>query len=243
MGLYGSEVFFGRAHILKSLTNVIPSSVPAVHDWQHLKDIPLADPQYFVPRAVDIILGADMYLKIIKPQVITDSPNVLMAELSIFWMACAGIKVVHSSENPKLTPEEQECQEYYKNNYSRTSSGRYIVCIPFTAPAVGLGDTYGTVRRILQSLVRKFSKAENYLQQYQQFMIEYKNLDHSRQAPQIPSHQVQYYLPHHGVLKLHSTTTKLRVVRHIYSFMVSLTHHNKQQHTTVYSNFTALPPN
>ncbi|XP_011500292.1 PREDICTED: uncharacterized protein LOC105364126 [Ceratosolen solmsi marchali] len=137
-----------------------------------------------------------------------DDEETLHELLTTFWV----LEKIHSNEKPKLTPEEQECEEHYKNNYFRMSNGRYIIRIPLNAPAIVLRETHETEHRMLQSLVRKFSKAENYQQQYQQFMIEYKNLDHMRQAPQIPNHQIQYYLPHHGVLKHDNTTTKLRVV-------------------------------
>ncbi|KAL0811450.1 hypothetical protein ABMA28_009850 [Loxostege sticticalis] len=45
---------------------------------------------------------------------------------------------------------------------------------------------------------------------YKAFMDEYRNLGHMRLANK--THLLPYYLPHHGVLRMESTTTKLRVV-------------------------------
>ncbi|XP_011502401.1 PREDICTED: uncharacterized protein LOC105365842 [Ceratosolen solmsi marchali] len=232
-----------QAHILKTLTSIIPSADPASHDWSHLQGLPLVDPQYFKPRTIDIILGSDTYGQIIKPRVITDSPHVSMAQLSIFrWLVLGPatskqisivtafhvswhdeeekihelflkfwvLEEVHSGDNIKRTPEEQQCEEYFKNTHSRDLKGRYIVRIPLTSPSDKLGSTYNTARRFLQSLLNKFVKSEEY--RMHQFMIEYKNLGHMKLAPTSSSHQTRYYLPHHGVLKPDNTTTKLRIV-------------------------------
>ncbi|KAK2577938.1 hypothetical protein KPH14_012881, partial [Odynerus spinipes] len=43
-------------------------------------------------------------------------------------------------------------------------------------------------------------------------MTEYEQLNHMVRAPSMSSKEICYYLPHHGVLKPSSTTTKLTVV-------------------------------
>lgn len=49
------------AFILPHLTVKIPAESIAVASWQHLQDIPFADPSSAVPGSIDIILGADVY--------------------------------------------------------------------------------------------------------------------------------------------------------------------------------------
>ncbi|XP_071579486.1 uncharacterized protein [Temnothorax nylanderi] len=44
------------------------------------------------------------------------------------------------------------------------------------------------------------------------FMTEYRELNHMKKASPTSSQHTQYYLPHHGVLRPDSATTKLRVV-------------------------------
>lgn len=62
---------------------------------------------------------------------------------------------------------------------------------------------------------RKFQRDPNFKERYVAFMREYQKLGHMEE---IPETEVQadctksYYLPHHGVVKEDSSTTKLRVV-------------------------------
>ncbi|XP_011502127.1 PREDICTED: uncharacterized protein LOC105365607 [Ceratosolen solmsi marchali] len=74
------------AHILESLTTTLPS-FNTKPDWPHLKHLTLADPEYFIPRSIDIVLGADVYGKIIRPDIIKGAPSMPIAQLTIFgWL-------------------------------------------------------------------------------------------------------------------------------------------------------------
>lgn len=61
-----SEKFQISAHILPKLTSVISSAPITLGPWSHFKGLPLADPQFGSPSAVDLIIGADLYPQIIK---------------------------------------------------------------------------------------------------------------------------------------------------------------------------------
>ncbi|XP_024877306.1 uncharacterized protein LOC112458103 [Temnothorax curvispinosus] len=234
-----------QAHILQTLTNILPSFNAAPQEWPHLTKLTLADPDFLTPRPVDIIIGADSYGQIIKPNIIKQDTLMPIAQLSIFgWLVLGPVDTsssasaavhhasiqeredalyellsrfwtqeeVPASNNPELTPDEQRCEEHFQSTVSRDSTGRYTVRLPLISSPDTLGNSYLTAHRCLQSLQRRFSRDDNYRRLYHQFMTEYRDLNHMKKASPVSSQQPQYYLPHHGVLKPDSATTKLRVV-------------------------------
>ncbi|XP_046143155.1 uncharacterized protein LOC123988157 [Osmia bicornis bicornis] len=97
---------------------------------------------------------------------------------------------------PLLTLDEQECEDHFRTTHSSDSAGRYIVRLPLKLHPRALGNSYQTAHNCLQRILRRLSKDALYKQLYTKFMLEYEQLGHM----------------HHGVLKLGSTTTALRVV-------------------------------
>ncbi|XP_046145460.1 uncharacterized protein LOC123988755 [Osmia bicornis bicornis] len=274
-----------QAHVLTAVTTILPSFSMRTPDWPHIRKLRLADNDFLTPRPVNLIIGADFYGRIIKPNIIKGSPTTPIAQLSIFgWLVVGPVNESHSNthyshfavaqddqsnlqelltkfwvqeESPMdipstLTPEEEECESHFCATHTRDHTGRYIVRIPLKAPASLLGNSHKIAQRCLQSTLRRLSKDSTYNQLYFKFMKEYEELGHmvkaqdhqrisSREAenvgpdgemtlahdasasgglrvssdgstPQTSAHLQPYYLPHHGVLRLDSSTTKLRVV-------------------------------
>ncbi|XP_051161112.1 uncharacterized protein LOC127281439 [Leptopilina boulardi] len=75
-----------------------------------------------------------------------------------------------------------------------------------------LGDLNIIAERCLQSLLRRISKNQSLHDMYHSFLQEYEHLNHMTHAQSTNSSSPIYYLPHHGILREQSTTTKLRVV-------------------------------
>ncbi|UYV82947.1 hypothetical protein LAZ67_22001474 [Cordylochernes scorpioides] len=115
---------------------------------------------------------------------------------------------------PILTKEEMDCEQHFKTNVSRTTTGRYQVRLPFRVT-----PNFGNSRRVafkrFLSLENKLLKSEQLYSRYKLFMKHYSSLNHMQiiSAVDIPKSPSQvYYMPHHCVLKEESTTTNLRVV-------------------------------
>lgn len=59
-----------RVLILSKLTGRLPSVAAVKEQWSHLHGLILADPDFLLPGDIDIILGADIYGKIIEADLI-----------------------------------------------------------------------------------------------------------------------------------------------------------------------------
>ncbi|KAH8347657.1 hypothetical protein KR059_002473, partial [Drosophila kikkawai] len=110
-----------------------------------------------------------------------------------------------------ISKEEALCEQLFQQEYTRLESGQYSVLLPAKTSFDALGDSYGRALIRFKSLEAKLARNLELKSQYKAFIEEYLNLGHmSLTTKNAASHQ--YYLPHHCVQKLESTTTKLRVV-------------------------------
>ncbi|XP_029167428.1 uncharacterized protein LOC114937926 [Nylanderia fulva] len=108
---------------------------------------------------------------------------------------------------------ELKCKEHYCLHYSRTADGWYIVRLPTIKPLPDLAGTVRSARHALQHTEKKFERDNEFRTMYAEFMRQYLDLRHIMPAPSsTESHPDACYLPHHGVLRPDSTSTKLRVV-------------------------------
>ncbi|XP_044583395.1 uncharacterized protein LOC123264232 [Cotesia glomerata] len=117
------------------------------------------------------------------------------------------------SNKSSLSSNDQECEYHFKKTHSRDNTGRYIVRLPFKKPVESLGESKSAAHRILFTLSKRFLKDSSLQTAYHGFMDEYHRLQHMRlvsKSTAEPKHS--YYLPHHGVIREQSLTTKLRVV-------------------------------
>lgn len=61
---------FIEAVVMSKLTDMLPSNFITVSpSWTHLQHLQLADPTYYKPEKIDIILGADVYGDLIIPEI------------------------------------------------------------------------------------------------------------------------------------------------------------------------------
>ncbi|XP_050675189.1 uncharacterized protein LOC126972453 [Leptidea sinapis] len=133
------------------------------------------------------------------------------ALLTRFWE----LESVHSKYN--LSLEEQACEKSFAENTRRDNNGRFIVTIPLKESPEVLDESYHTAKCRLLALERRFERDPILKERYINFMTEYEELGHmtntSKQFSELIHTQIySYYLPHHGVIRESSSTTKLRVV-------------------------------
>ncbi|XP_054278976.1 uncharacterized protein LOC128997364 [Macrosteles quadrilineatus] len=112
----------------------------------------------------------------------------------------------------KKTEEEEQCDAHFASSHSRDETGRYTVRLPFKENHATLGSSKPIAERRFLYLERKFNAQPHFSQLYHDFISEYRSLDHMAKVQNLDSTKPHYFLPHHGVLKENSSTTKLRTV-------------------------------
>lgn len=122
------------------------------------------------------------------------------------------------------TQEDVACEEWYDKTCNRSDSGRYIVSLPFvdgTRPLLGKSRDIAISR--LHQLERRFSRDESLKRRYidsinkfiEKGFLKPTTTTEQQHAAKRADGSIGYsccYLPHHGVVKESSLTTKLRTV-------------------------------
>ncbi|XP_071576444.1 uncharacterized protein [Temnothorax nylanderi] len=230
-----------EATVLPRITPPLPSSKVAVRSWKHLKGLPLADPEYHLPGSIDILLGAESFVSVLRDGrrkgregepdafntvfgwVLTGavSPSLQVTPLHSFATTLESIETAvgkfwQLEEVPEHTSgseEDRRCREIFAKTTYRDHSGRFVVSYPFASDPPTFVDSRSIAVGRLRALERRFKSNPDFRISYNNFMQDYLDSGHMELIKNpFPSDGHIYYLPHHGVYKLDSTTTKLRVV-------------------------------
>lgn len=134
------------------------------------------------------------------------SKNNLNDQLAKFW------ELEECSGDRRFSAEEKLCEEHFINTYRRDTEGRFIVTIPFKENPNVLGDSRVQAERRFYALERKFKKDDMLKNRYREFMREYECLGHMSMVVDGSNMEPSYFMPHHGVIKEASSSTKLRAV-------------------------------
>ncbi|XP_062538824.1 uncharacterized protein LOC134207123 [Armigeres subalbatus] len=156
------------------------------------------DPHFYQSSSIDMIIGAEYYLDLLQEGRFRLSEEGPTFQNTVFgWIV-----------------SESKCEEIFKQTTTRDEEGRFVVCLPKKRHIIEqLGESRRSAERRFISLERRFATNPQLKKLYCEFMEEYSSMGHMKEVSDAElSGSVCYYLPHHAVLKLDSTTTKLRVV-------------------------------
>ncbi|KAI4472723.1 hypothetical protein M0802_016545 [Mischocyttarus mexicanus] len=129
--------------------------------------------------------------------------------LTKFWVQ----EEVSSCPTPSLSLAESECEKHFVDTHSRLPTGRYVVRLPFSKDISALGHSKSLATKCLQRLLKRFGSDSLLKEKYTDFLREYESLGHMVPVPlDAPEPSHTFYLPHHGVWRNQSSSTKLRVV-------------------------------
>ncbi|XP_073817385.1 uncharacterized protein [Musca autumnalis] len=130
-------------------------------------------------------------------------------QLAKFW------EIEEVRRVPTVSVDDRRCEEIFQSTTIRCSDGRYMVDLPFrtdlTFELSSKSSRFIALTQFLRnetSLMRKPDRKTD----YDAVLLEYLSLGHMEKIEGFINYQDGFYLPHHGVFKPDSATTKLRVV-------------------------------
>lgn len=226
--------------VLPQITSSLPTSYIDINDLSIPSNIVLADPTFNEPSSIDILVGADIFWAVIGSSRIQLGKHMpTLYETKLGWLISGAVwgknqtssvcMFTQGSEantdltrfweldtiSPKhhFTSEENACEKHFIETTKRDSDGRFVVSIPLKEDVETLGDSFKMAQKRFFSLERKLERESHFKELYISFMREYISLGHMTPTNnQSDATQIQHFLPHHGVLRESSATTKLRTV-------------------------------
>ncbi|XP_011879230.1 PREDICTED: uncharacterized protein LOC105568293, partial [Vollenhovia emeryi] len=139
-----------------------------------------------------------------------DHCETLNQNLSRFWE----IENYRSNTTQSQSKEVLRSNELFEKTTTRTDSGRFVVRLPFIDDPKTLGESREIAYKRLTQLERRFGRDKVLRERYIDFMNDYLKSGHMSLVTKHERNieQPTVYLPHHGVIKETSTSTKLRAV-------------------------------
>lgn len=196
--------------VVNRITNELPTAKIDEARLDYLNNIPLADCNYYTPANIDLILGTDLFARILGPNsisrgdgepvaietllgyVIIGQAPVINPVCNIVRSYCIMDESLESRMNrffeleevpnvPNcLTKDEQACENYYRDTTRRESNGRYVVSLPFKCDFTALGDSMRTAERRFLSLERKLLSNPALKVEYDNVFKEYLQKNYMR---------------------------------------------------------------
>ncbi|XP_062531657.1 uncharacterized protein LOC134201239 isoform X1 [Bombyx mori] len=232
------NTFTTRIHcyVLSKITASVPIVCQLGAQFCFPDNIRLADPDFLGSRPIDILIGADLFWDLLGEGKIRLPNGPYLQNTSLGWIISGPINNSYTQKNtqihftnaldtqlrlfweieelPKIrdaqTEEERACEEHFIRTTTRNSEGRFCVRVPLNQSPEVLGDSYTQAERRFLALEKRLQRSPEYKRLYSNFMQEYQSLGHMTQVDSYES--PCYFMPHHGVFRELSTTTKLRAV-------------------------------
>jgi hypothetical protein len=111
-----------------------------------------------------------------------------------------------------MSKEEKLCEAHFQHHTTPDEEGRFVVRLPVLPDAPTLGESRQQAVQWMKKLERRFSKQPELKKEYVKFIDEYAVLGHMEEVYEDSGSSMGFYLPHHCVVKVSSSVTKLRVV-------------------------------
>ncbi|GFX39959.1 integrase catalytic domain-containing protein [Trichonephila clavipes] len=110
--------------------------------------------------------------------------------------------------------ELKYCNDHFEKTHLRKPEGKFVVEMPFKPDSSEriLGNSKAIASKRLDQLWTRLERDPTMQTLYSEFLNEYELLQHMEEVKEDSDVENGYYLPHHGVLRLSSKTTHLRVV-------------------------------
>ncbi|XP_036347834.1 uncharacterized protein LOC118757211 [Rhagoletis pomonella] len=197
----GSEATIVSEHVVQSL-HLTRTSIAGVG-----QGLSLADPQYYRPKRVDLIIGVDLMAQIILPGIKVGAPNEPIAQnTQLGWILSGRTQppreathvVCHQAvldtesllkqfcevesvpERRLNTAEDVWCETFFQQTHKRQPTGRYMVRLPLKTifdPSMTLGKSHQIALNRYLQLERRLTKTPEAWQRYSDGIKEYFKLN------------------------------------------------------------------
>ncbi|GBO22019.1 hypothetical protein AVEN_123332-1, partial [Araneus ventricosus] len=222
--------------VIPKITDLMPSTSTDIEEIKISSYVKLADPNFFSPAKVDLLIGAELFFSILKGNRLCINNSLILQE-TVFGHILSGavegkqeiqhcglisqvenldnlVKKFWEIENITDIPtpknkEELECENHFMQTYRRDKDGKYIVSLPLKEN-MQLGNSIQIAKQRLDNLWKRLNNDSSMANLYCNFMKEYEEFGHMQKIDS--SDNLKYVMPHHGVYRADSSTTKLRVV-------------------------------
>ncbi|XP_067638483.1 uncharacterized protein SrpRalpha isoform X1 [Eurosta solidaginis] len=167
--------------ILSKITNDLPTNALSESRWPHVSGLPLADPNYFKPGPIDVLISMDEMDKFLLDGLKKGENGTPMAQNTVFGWVLFGnatppqikprvisthycntqltdllAKFWELEELPPrkfYTPEELYCEKLFDDTTQRATDGRFIVRLPLK-PEVLIGESRNAAVRVTQTFTK-----------------------------------------------------------------------------------------
>ena len=200
-----------NAFIVPQITGNQPVCTIPVQNWTHLEGLALADPEYNRPGRIDILLGVEVFVEVIRhgrrsgPQ---NTPTALNTEFGWVLAGHTGpqsdIQLVSTHltsimtgddilrrfweveektvTNCDLSMEERCALEHFSSNHSRNEEGKFIVPLPKRLVETKLGESRSQAVRRFLSFERSIH-SRGIFPEVQKVIQEYFDQYHAEEVP------------------------------------------------------------
>ncbi|XP_058827571.1 uncharacterized protein LOC131687495 [Topomyia yanbarensis] len=178
-------------YVLPQVTQDLPTTKINTSSLALPQGVILADPNYFEPGSIDIIIGVGLLFDVLtadKFKLGEDGP----AMHGFGWIICGRIPNLSNHFRPVLetcrsnsihSVEESACEVYFDRTTVRDSSGRFAVSLPKKDYLIArLGDSKNTALKRFLALERRLVGDADTKLMYTQFIEEYHRLGHMREV-------------------------------------------------------------
>ncbi|XP_065077875.1 uncharacterized protein LOC135701095 [Ochlerotatus camptorhynchus] len=223
--------------VLPKVTVNLPTIRVDTNGWSLPSGIKLADPAFFEPNAVDLVLGIEHFFDFFETgrRMSLGEGNPALHESLFGWIVSGGVSVPSRSlqitcnvsmldeldaliyrflsceevESGKAhSPEETQCEDIFDSTVQRGSDGRYTVSLPMNEDAVSrVGDSRDIAYRRLQGTERRLAKDSSLREQYNAFMEDYIKLGHMREVVETDTELVKRCFLPHHPVIKEASTT------------------------------------
>lgn len=199
--------------VLPSITSDMPVTTFDTSSLELPINVQLADENFNITGRVDLLIGAELYLHLLKKGQVSMGENYpALQETRLGWILSGKLPLQVTNEQHPVTSlfvqgsisvqqqlqkfweleeinttpctkEERDCERHFTENFQRDTDGRFIVRLPKRSDSSSLGDSLNNAERRFHLLEKRLKRNSNFQCEYSKFMDEYLLLNHMQHIP------------------------------------------------------------